>query len=58
MESLLRYKCYEVGYAELFRKSDCSQEIPTPKKVLLLEKELFRRTAFLQKVHILNNYLF
>ena len=40
MESLFRCKCNEVGYAELAfqKKSDCSQEIPAPKKVPLLKK--------------------
>ena len=39
MESLLKYKCYEVGYTELaFQKRDCSQEILPPKKVPLMKK--------------------
>ena len=38
MESLFKYKCYEIGYAELLEKSDFFQEIPAPKKVPLLIK--------------------
>ena len=28
MESLFKYKCYEIGYAELSEKTDRIQEIP------------------------------
>ena len=38
MESLFKYKCYEIGNAELSEKSDSFQEIPAPKKVSLLKK--------------------
>ena len=39
MESLFKYKRYEIGYAELtIRKSYFFQEIPAPKKIPLLKK--------------------
>ena len=42
----------------LFRKSYCSQEILAPKKVFLLKKQLFGRTACFVKLNIMSNYLF
>ena len=62
MEGLFTHKCHEVGYAKLaFEKSDCSQEIPAPKKVLLLkniaveelsatEKFMFRIITYSEEV--------
>ena len=39
MESLSKYKCNEVGYAELaFQKKWLSQETTASKKVFLLKK--------------------
>ena len=38
MESLFKFKCSEIAYAELSGKSDSFQEVPAPKKVLLLKK--------------------
>ena len=38
MESRFKYKCHEIGYAELSEKSDSFQEIPAPKKVPLQKK--------------------
>ena len=38
MESIFKYKCYKIGYAELLEKSDSFQEILATKKVSLLEK--------------------
>ena len=35
---LEKYKCYWIGYVELSEKIDCSEEIPAPKKILLLKK--------------------
>ena len=37
-EKSFKYKCYEIGKAELSGKSDSFQEIATPKKVPLLKK--------------------
>ena len=53
-----KYKCYEIGYAEPSEKSGTFQEIPVLKKVFFLKKQLFWRHTCLEKVHILNNYLF
>ena len=38
MKSLFKFKCSEIGYAELSEKSASFQEIPAPKKVPLLKK--------------------
>ena len=38
MKSLYKFKCYEIGYAELSEKRESFQEIPAPKKVTLLKK--------------------
>ena len=38
MESLFKYKYYEIGYAELSEKSYSFHSEPAPKKVPLLEK--------------------
>ena len=51
-------KCNEIGHAKLSEKSDFFHKIPAPKKVSLLKKQLFRISACLEIVHILNNYLF
>ena len=40
-----------------FREGNCSQEILTPKKALLLKKQLFQRSAYFEQVQILN-YVF
>ena len=42
---------------EFFSKKDCLQEIPAPKRVLLLKKYLFGKSTRFEKVHVLNNYL-
>ena len=52
MESLFKYKCCEVGYAELvFQESiaNCFQKILAPKKVLLLKKQLFGKSTWFGK---------
>ena len=38
MESLFKYKCYEIGCAELLERSVSFQDIFAPKKVPLLKK--------------------
>ena len=51
MESRVKYKCYEIGYAEL------SEKVTVFKKFLFLNKFLFWKSSF-EKVHDLNDYLF
>ena len=57
MESLFNYQCFKIGYAELSEESGSFQEIPAPKKVPLLKKQLFGKSTWFEKVHILNNCL-
>ena len=45
-------------YAELSRKINYSQEIPAPKKVIFLKKELLRGSVYYTTINVLTNYLF
>ena len=41
MESLFKYKFYEIGFTDIaFKKSDCSEEMPDPPESSTLEKVL------------------
>ena len=44
--------CCETDYAELSEKRHSSQEIPAPKKVPLLKKQLFGKSTRFEKVQI------
>ena len=57
MESLFKFKYYEIGYAELsekvtFSRNTCPLKGSSSEKVAVQNKHCF------EKVHTLNNYLF
>ena len=54
MESLFRYKCNEVGYAELA----IQKKVTLLKKYLLLKKLFFWKTSCVEKLPALEKYMF
>ena len=58
MESLFKYKCYEIGYAELSEKMTFFKKYLPLKRFQFSEKVAVQIKHRFEKVYTLNNYLF